>query len=91
MLMTLTSSMSTTTEPEWWHLAHCTDVDTRLFFRDSNEEPAKALCERCPVREPCLRHALAHNEHGVWGGLNRKERRQIRKQQRKQNALATLG
>ena len=80
----------TMTPIEWWHLAHCTDVDTRLFFRESNDAPAKALCKGCPVRVPCLTYALVHNEHGVWGGLNRKERRQLLKRWRKQTAIPTF-
>jgi WhiB family redox-sensing transcriptional regulator len=32
----------------------------------------------CAVREPCLEYALAIKEpHGIWGGLNELERRQL--------------
>ena len=43
---------------------------------------AKAICEQCPVREPCLPYALKIREpHGIWGGLNEVERKQLLAQQ----------
>jgi len=77
------------TPAEGWQVdAVCRGVDAALFFapnyferrdeKDAREAKAKAICARCPVREPCLRYALAIREpHGVWGGLNEFERRQI--------------
>jgi len=39
------------------------------------ERAAKAVCAACPVRRPCLAHALASQErYGVWGGLSERER-----------------
>lgn len=34
----------------------------------------KHLCRPCPVRLECLLLGNATGEHGVWGGLNTKER-----------------
>jgi WhiB family redox-sensing transcriptional regulator len=74
---------------ERWQLdAACRGPDASLFFapnyferreeKDGREAKAKAICARCPVREPCLGYALATGErHGVWGGLNEFERRQV--------------
>jgi WhiB family redox-sensing transcriptional regulator len=74
---------------ERWQLdAACRGVDAALFFapnyferrdeKDAREAKAKAICAGCPVREPCLDYALAIREpHGVWGGLNEFERRQV--------------
>ncbi len=42
-----------------------------LFFAERPEEirTAKALCQRCPLRGPCLDGALRRAEPwGVWGG-----------------------
>jgi hypothetical protein len=42
---------------------------------------AKALCEGCPFREPCLDTALDDRDelqHGVRGGLSSKERRELK-------------
>lgn len=72
----------------WQFDAACRGEDTALFFAPSyfekpdekraREARAKAICDRCPVREPCLDYALRIREpHGVWGGLNEQERRQV--------------
>ena len=46
--------------------------------RNVREAGAKAICATCPVREPCLTYALRiHEPHGIWGGLNEVERKQI--------------
>ena len=48
----------------------------------AREAKAKALCSRCPVRPECLEYALRLREpHGIWGGLNEMERRQVLRQQ----------
>ena len=37
---------------------------------------ARAICNRCPVAEQCLAHAIEHNEtSGMWGGWTPEERR----------------
>jgi WhiB family redox-sensing transcriptional regulator len=42
---------------------------------------AKAICDRCPVQALCLEYALKIREsHGIWGGLNELERRQLLRQ-----------
>ncbi|MCX5208515.1 WhiB family transcriptional regulator [Kitasatospora sp. NBC_00240] len=68
----------------WQLAAACRAVDTSLFFHpfgergqahDDREEEAKKICQGCPVRTQCLRHALAVREpYGVWGGLSEGER-----------------
>ncbi len=76
------------TEEGWQHDAACRGADATLFFapnyferreeKDAREAKAKAICARCPVRRPCLEYALRIREpHGVWGGLNEFERRQL--------------
>ena len=61
----------------------CVDVPG-LFFPPSGRRDlvreAKALCATCGVRVACLETALAGNEqHGTWGGIPERERRQIRR------------
>ncbi|MDQ2813901.1 MAG: WhiB family transcriptional regulator [Actinomycetota bacterium] len=42
---------------------------------------AKAVCESCPVREPCLTFALdTHQGYGIWGGYDEDERRLLIRQ-----------
>ncbi|MEE6280201.1 WhiB family transcriptional regulator [Georgenia sp. MJ170] len=46
-----------------------TDADLWFAEQQSDVEHAKSLCRRCPVREACLRGAIAREEPwGVWGG-----------------------
>ncbi|HEV3495824.1 MAG TPA: WhiB family transcriptional regulator, partial [Actinomycetes bacterium] len=45
---------------------------------EGREARAKEICALCPVRRPCLDYALAIREpHGIWGGLNELERKQL--------------
>lgn len=72
----------------WQGRAACRGPHTRVFFppshferrdeREDREGRAKAICRACPVRRACLDYALSIREpHGIWGGLNELERRQI--------------
>jgi WhiB family redox-sensing transcriptional regulator len=73
---------------DWQQDAECRGADANLFFAPTHQETkeeravregqAKSVCARCPVREQCLRFALATREpHGIWGGLNEIERRHM--------------
>lgn len=79
-------------EDTTWRVgALCRGDDAAYFFapahmerkeeRTLRENSARALCARCPVKEPCLEYALGSAEpHGIWGGLNELQRsRMIRK------------
>ena len=58
----------------WWAKARCNDgaaTLTSLFFSEDliDIARAKAICSKCPVREPCLAEAHERQEPcGVWGG-----------------------
>ena len=42
-------------------------------------EPARQICARCPVRQPCLDYAISHGiVDGIWGGLTERDRRPLR-------------
>jgi len=65
----------------WRYRAACRGADLGLFFPGRGEpaEPARRVCARCPVREPCLDYALSHGiVHGIWGGLAERDRRALR-------------
>jgi WhiB family redox-sensing transcriptional regulator len=50
------------------------DGETRAE-QETREGEAKAVCLFCPVRAECLAYALRHSvRHGIWGGLNERER-----------------
>jgi WhiB family transcriptional regulator, redox-sensing transcriptional regulator len=85
---TLVERLVISPNEDWQLRAACCGADAALFFapnyferreeKDAREAKAKAICAVCPVREPCLAYALGIRErHGVWGGLNEFERRQV--------------
>ncbi|MGC8464168.1 MAG: WhiB family transcriptional regulator [Acidimicrobiales bacterium] len=72
----------------WQVKASCRGPQARAFFppphperkdeRAKREARAKAICATCPVKRHCLEYALAiHEPHGIWGGLNEAERKQL--------------
>jgi WhiB family redox-sensing transcriptional regulator len=72
----------------WREQARCRGVDPQVFHPPEDDEvlegEAKAICEICPVREPCLEYALAAREKdGVWGGYTARERRRLIRQRRR--------
>lgn len=73
----------TTYDPNDWRLdAACRDLDTAIFFPETEEgvAVAQAICATCPVREACLEFALVtRQDDGVWGGVDETERRRIRR------------
>ncbi len=77
-----------TTEELWQIKAACRGPQAAVFFppaqferkdeKEDREARAKAICAACPVRRPCLDYALRIREpHGIWGGLNEIERKQV--------------
>lgn len=40
---------------------------------------AKTICKRCPIRLQCLEYAMMADEHGIWGGLETRERITLKK------------
>ena len=72
----------------WQYRAACKGPQSELFFapnhlerkehRHEREAAAKAICRSCPVLTQCREYALMVREpHGIWGGLNEYERRQL--------------
>ena len=86
----------------WRADAACVGEPTEAFFADerwaevegrfvrwthASELDAKALCAVCPVRDDCLDHAMTLPErHGVWGGLNARERDRLRRKRQRRRA-----
>jgi WhiB family transcriptional regulator, redox-sensing transcriptional regulator len=76
------------TVENWQVLAACRGPHAELFFppntperkedKLNREADAKAICADCPVVGDCLDYAIDIREpHGIWGGLNEIERRQL--------------
>ena len=72
----------------WRLFASCRDTDPDLFFPVGTTGPAieqienaKAVCNECESRQPCLEYALTTNQDsGIWGGASEEERRKLRRQ-----------
>lgn len=73
---------------DWQFDALCRGNHAHLFFapssferkeeRERREMKAKAICGVCPVRIPCVEHALEIREpFGIWGGMTEVERRSM--------------
>ena len=64
----------------WRQQAACHGTDLNLFYPERGESagPARQVCARCPVRQPCLEYALSNRiTYGIWGGLTERERRPL--------------
>ncbi|MFG2670819.1 WhiB family transcriptional regulator [Streptomyces sp. NPDC048445] len=72
---------------DWRKKAACDATTTDLFFpvgegplAQQQTADAKRICHTCPVMDACLRWALnEHQDVGVWGGLDERQRRRIHK------------
>jgi WhiB family redox-sensing transcriptional regulator len=60
------------------------EVDFLADDKRDDVEPARAICRRCPVAQPCLDYALAlgASTTGVWGSTTGQERADIRRRRR---------
>ncbi len=79
-------------DESWMAEGHCRFYPPAAFFPTDARGvlEARAICEECPVKSPCLEFALAnHIEHGVWGGCSERERRKIQKRRRQQEQEGT--
>lgn len=70
--------------PRWMARAACADANVEMFYPGRGEmralARARAICEDCPVRQPCLAWALEHDERGVWGGTTWRQRQAMQRQ-----------
>ena len=75
-------------EETWQIKAACRGPQAAVFFpppqferkdeKIERESRAKDICRSCVVRKECLEYSVAIKEtHGIWGGLNEAERRQL--------------
>jgi len=64
---------------DWSASAACRGADPdALFVQGAEQQQAKQVCMRCPVRTECLADALDNRvEFGVWGGMTERERRAL--------------
>jgi Zn ribbon nucleic-acid-binding protein len=79
----VTESIWAAVKPGWHADADCRDVPSEIFFPEQEDEQALALaksyCNVCPVRNMCLRSALAHSDEGLWAGTTTAQRHALRR------------
>ena len=72
----------------WQDAAACRGPNQAIFFppprlerrtdKRQREQRAKEICAACPILDVCRGYALEIGEqHGIWGGLTAKERREL--------------
>lgn len=82
----------------WSDSAACSAVSADLFFdgegetregREIREQAAKAVCAGCPALAVCLDFAVDRpGLHGLWGGMNGRERAAERRRRSRSVAAA---
>jgi len=68
---------------DWRDKAACIEAESALFFPNTkdhyeHEYEAFMVCNRCEVRQECLRYAVEHHETiGIYGGMTPKQRQKM--------------
>lgn len=74
----------------WMAEAKCASVDDPDIFYPPNGSKgtrARRICAECPVQAQCLESALAADEeYGIWGGLDPRERRNLKRRRARRRA-----
>jgi len=76
-------------EPREYEAPLCAEVGGDYWFpekggHDTNNLMAVRICGQCRHRLECAEWGIHKERHGIWGGLNAKDRKQIR---RKRNII----
>lgn len=61
---------------EWASESICLKTGPKPFETTVKIPQAKVLCSLCPAAQDCLIWALIYDEHGIWGGTTRNERKE---------------
>ena len=80
--------IATQVDENWQLKAACRGPHATVFFpppqferkeeKLQRENRAKDICSTCSVKKDCLEYAVSIREpHGIWGGLNEAERKQL--------------
>jgi WhiB family redox-sensing transcriptional regulator len=75
---------------DWHGRGLCVGEDPGVFFPFHGDPGTKAreICDVCPVRGDCLKDATEADEFGIWGGLDQRERRNLKRKQRRRMATS---
>jgi hypothetical protein len=70
-------------DTSWMSAAACKDIPTNIFFPTRGDihslRAAQAICDVCPVREPCRDYGIRNKLLGVWGGVSGRQQRRARR------------
>lgn len=65
----------------WDEYGLCNHDDAAHWFADAGDHEARRhaldVCQRCPVRLPCLDEAIRRRFPGIWGGTTENERNKM--------------
>jgi hypothetical protein len=72
-------------EPRNYEAPLCAEVGGEWWFPDKEDNYvdsryAKSICRQCQHQTECAEWGIYNEQHGIWGGLVDKQRREIRKQ-----------
>lgn len=75
--------MTVDLDPDGWRLsAACRGHNPDIWHPEKGDTRtaaiAHAICNTCPVIDPCRTHAIEHRERGIWGGTSERQRKTIR-------------
>jgi predicted RecB family nuclease len=51
----------------------------RIYYDYINKKSALDACKRCHMIDECLTWALHKEQYGIWGGVDERDRRELRK------------
>jgi WhiB family redox-sensing transcriptional regulator len=78
----------------WQDQGACVNQDTDWFVNHESSKAghrAKRICATCPVRRDCLAASLIFfEEFGIWGGLDRHQRKTLAKKLRRGAKLGAV-
>lgn len=91
-----TTTYTPTGSLDWMDDANCREVGPGPFFdwetqrfprSETTKAHAVAFCRECDVQSDCLAFALNNlgfeTDYGIWGGLDRDQRRQLKARRRR--------
>jgi hypothetical protein len=85
LLSKTSPALATATIGPWTARARCAETDPEIFFPPADDPATEVqrICAQCPVREDCLAYAIdADEQYGIWGGLDPRQRQNLRRRQR---------
>ena len=76
---------------DWHGQGLCIGEDPDVFFPSHGDPGTKAreICRACLVRGACLQYAMDADESGIWGGLDRQERQNLRRKRQRRAAASS--